>query len=135
MREMEVFLKDSVSELTRIFSYLHNLRHLGHPAVRPAAVLLLPGKHCTQWSEVRHRLTGLTLGKILFILLLLFLCGVNESWLVDVGVVPPPVVDEHRDGVDHQEEEEAEYNYFLAVNYNWLPFPPTGTDLGTDTEL
>ena len=77
----------------------------------------------------------LTLGKILFVLLLLFLCGVYESRLVDVGVVPPPVVDEHRDGVDHQEEEEAEYNYFLAVKYNWLPFPPTGTDLGTDTEL
>ena len=40
------------------FSYLHNLRHLGHPAVCPAAVLLLPRKHCAQWSEVRHQAIG-----------------------------------------------------------------------------
>ena len=40
---------------------------------------------------------------LLTALLHLLLCGVNESWLVDVSVVPAPVVDEHGDGVDDQE--------------------------------
>ena len=41
-------------------TYFHNLRHLGHPAVRPAAVLLLPGKH---WEREKstHSKTRLTL--------------------------------------------------------------------------
>ena len=41
-------------------TYFHNLRHLGHPAVGPAAVLLLPGKH---WEREKstHSKTRLTL--------------------------------------------------------------------------